>query len=307
VLSLRSGLEAVPYARRVPIGSFHSSDWLEHHYFRTYQIAGFAEDVATNPFAYITDLLQGLIADDGIVGFLRPWQKWTALHGFVAFISEALFDADLDGLRLMVVDGDGPNPVRALPVDYAMGLYGFSGTPPFVPPAEIMSQGLASGAVQDAYYEHFLELKLTGALGELSERIADEVFYVLFQNRTALSALHRFLATQVDEIDPEGFALDAPEIAALFSRPGVLRRVEAPGWAKKAVYFREQGPCATCGADVTGLLDPITAGHYDHIVPLAEGGLNDVSNLQLLCAGCNLKKGSRTDPPARYYRRWYQL
>lgn len=35
----------------------------------------------------------------------------------------------------------------------------------------------------------------------------------------------------------------------------------------------------------------ITATHVDHIVPFADGGSDDMTNLQAACAPCNLKKG----------------
>jgi len=46
--------------------------------------------------------------------------------------------------------------------------------------------------------------------------------------------------------------------------------------------------------DLSGLLDVAEDKEvqYDHIVPLENGGLNDISNLQLLCADCNLRKGT---------------
>ena len=34
--------------------------------------------------------------------------------------------------------------------------------------------------------------------------------------------------------------------------------------------------------------------HIDHVIPLAEAGTNALSNLQLLCAKCNLAKGKKT-------------
>jgi 5-methylcytosine-specific restriction endonuclease McrA len=46
-----------------------------------------------------------------------------------------------------------------------------------------------------------------------------------------------------------------------------------------------KGPC--------GLMFPLSHLEVDHIVPLAKGGSDRPSNLQLLCAVCNRKKGSK--------------
>jgi len=43
-------------------------------------------------------------------------------------------------------------------------------------------------------------------------------------------------------------------------------------------------PCAICG-------EP--AEHLDHITPLARGGTDRPTNLQPLCANCNLRKSDR--------------
>ncbi len=44
--------------------------------------------------------------------------------------------------------------------------------------------------------------------------------------------------------------------------------------------------CLACGAD-----GPLTV---DHIVPLEQGGSNDITNLQPLCNRCNSRKGTKT-------------
>lgn len=50
----------------------------------------------------------------------------------------------------------------------------------------------------------------------------------------------------------------------------------------------QQGKCACCRTR----LRPGNA-HLDHVKPLAKGGLHEDSNLQVLCASCNLSKGKK--------------
>jgi hypothetical protein len=55
-----------------------------------------------------------------------------------------------------------------------------------------------------------------------------------------------------------------------------------PREVRQRVWQRYGGRCAECGA-----------AHYlefDHVIPVAKGGSNSDSNVQLLCRGCNLKK-----------------
>lgn len=53
---------------------------------------------------------------------------------------------------------------------------------------------------------------------------------------------------------------------------------------------KQRGKCAVCRASLD------RAGqHVDHITPIARGGTNHTSNLQLLCPRCNTSKGAK-DP-----------
>ena len=86
---------------------------------------------------------------------------------------------------------------------------------------------------------------------------------------------------------------------------GVLKRVNIPEWAKRAVFFRDRGMCAQCQRDLSGIVNLESVENFDHIIPLALGGLNDVTNLQLLCRECNAKKGGAMLPASNFYQRWY--
>lgn len=59
-----------------------------------------------------------------------------------------------------------------------------------------------------------------------------------------------------------------------------------PGEIQREVYERDQGKCRQCGS-AENL-------HFDHILPYSKGGSSKVaSNIQLLCAKHNLRKGAK--------------
>lgn len=68
-------------------------------------------------------------------------------------------------------------------------------------------------------------------------------------------------------------------------------RQNGGSWTRHDItlLFEEQGgKCAWCFSSFG-----IDGFHVDHFMPLAKGGTNDPSNLQLLHPTCNLKKGAR--------------
>ena len=88
------------------------------------------------------------------------------------------------------------------------------------------------------------------------------------------------------------------------ARDGIIRRTKLPTWMKRGVFYRDRGRCINCGKDLTGAIVTGEEVHYDHIIPLAEGGTNDPTNFQLLCRGCNLGKARGIMTSDRYPVYW---
>ena len=66
----------------------------------------------------------------------------------------------------------------------------------------------------------------------------------------------------------------------------ILHDRKIPGEIQQEVYKRDRGKCRICGST-----DNL---HFDHILPFSKGGSSKVaSNIQLLCARHNLKKGAK--------------
>jgi 5-methylcytosine-specific restriction endonuclease McrA len=65
-------------------------------------------------------------------------------------------------------------------------------------------------------------------------------------------------------------------------------RIPMPPEVRTFVFERDRNTCKSCGSQAQL--------EVDHIIPLAKGGTNDLSNLQTLCRTCNQRKKHHLDP-----------
>src|SRR5690606_34791226 len=65
----------------------------------------------------------------------------------------------------------------------------------------------------------------------------------------------------------------------------------------RAAIRRGKPPCALCGEDIDYTLPHLDPGQFviDHIVPLAKGGLDELSNIQAAHRLCNRRKSDKTE------------
>lgn len=117
------------------------------------------------------------------------------------------------------------------------------------------------------------------------EKLSDEIFYLLFQNRE--------------------FLLWFNETVASYNKQ-ICNRKRLPEWVKRTIEHRDKGRCVFCGRDVVGTYETQDdyLEHFDHIVPLVANGINCVTNIQLACCDCNEGKHSNS-MTNNIYVNWY--
>jgi 5-methylcytosine-specific restriction endonuclease McrA len=265
-------------------------------YFETYYYANIIQNVLNDTMAYARNLNDW--HEDREVGiFLQPFKKWSILHDISCFIIESLIS---ETLNEPILEAIANNDRSELWVDKALRRHGFE-TEGFRGWAARNSVDLSEISEDDVHLYH-QDLSDAGDLEKLLSQLSNEVFFLLFGNRLLLQRLNSYVAGLVNRIE----RADLPkEYLALLARDGVPARVHIPEWVRRAVFFRDRGMCACCNTDLSGLVTTHTEKHFDHIIPLAEGGVNDVTNIQLLCGVCNLTKGRRIVGVSNHYEAWY--
>lgn len=169
---------------------------------------------------------------------------------------------------------------------------------------EILDKYNAQYSRYDQYkgddYNHYI---ITTLKSHVFDQLSNEVFTLLYQDREFLRAFNEAAARYVRKLKYKSRGN-----SNYLQNDGVFIRCEYwPKWLKDGLFFRDKGRCTICQSDLTGLYATGKKLAIDHIVPLANGGVNDPTNLQILCQSCNSKKGARSSNTKHWVTLYWRI
>jgi len=280
-------------------------------FYETYYLCFIVDEILKNIADHLVNL-DGFHCDGQWAGWLAPYKKYSVFHQFIEFVARDVHSDQAEKVdmaeRREIFNSYENIPAALhdlkpyqLPIEEAFAHHGIE--------YQSFSDHLIDvgksfqNADDDDVYEFMNDVWLSESYEKLLEQTVTEVFHVLFQNRNLLLDFNEYVSSILCHARRE----DAEDLnQSLLSPNGTLLRVRPPQWAQRAVFYRDRGRCVLCDRDLSGLLNLGNVENYDHIIPLARFGFNDISNLQLLCEYCNkIEKKDGAAITSGRYQSWY--
>lgn len=282
----------------------------EMEYYGVYYYADVIKNVLDNPLNFFSNLEIFLDIEEPGLRFISPFPKNTYFHQFIKYVLETLFYEEacqIDIERLKIAYGsEYAVDLDKLPIEKAFLLYSL--------PFKKFSSWLHENYIDikevsiDECVNYYTELMETLEWETFLEKTSEAVFYILFLNRDLLKKFNEMIADSIESIgDIENIdkIYINRNLNTVLKKNYKVKRKNMPTWVKRAVFFRDRGHCVFCGDNLTGLLSLLPKENFDHIVPLNQYGINDISNIQLLCTKCNGEKSGNSSKVSKRYEKWF--
>lgn len=276
------------------------SNYFENQYTNSYYYANIVNNIIMDQHDYI-GFISEFFVHFPVESIIVPWQKKTVFHCFINYIVMSTIEEEgyENDIKQLAYAKANKEELGELYIEWLLEKY----VPDYFTFTDYCKKQLVE-ITEDDIHEYYNELYFYGIEG-LYDLISEEVFYLLFNNRELLLAFNLLISRYIEDISLDEFDENFSENIKYMKTSGRLKRQNIPAWVKNAVYFRDKGKCCLCKKDLSGILSLDNSIEYDHIVPLAEGGTNDVTNIQLLCNKCNKKKSSILIQTSNLYEKWF--
>lgn len=280
---------------------------IQARFYETYYFCNIIRNVLYDQFSYVRNL-HNFYGDESYLNLVDPFKKHSTFHRFIEFIVDDVFYENTSSIDLnkrkdnLKKFSSPPSALRGeeykkLPIELALEFHNIEYNSFEEHLIEKDKNFLKCN--EDDIYDYMTELRFTGEYDSLIEQTVKEIFHILFQNRELMLIFNDMVSKGIEFQVEDG-------VEELFKNNGTLKRKSIPKWVQRAVFFRDRGRCVLCDKDLSGTLNYENLENYDHIVPLARHGLNDVSNIQLLCKTCNqIEKKAGTPATSNKYQSWY--
>jgi len=239
--------------------------------------------------------LHDFYGESNYKNFLEPFPKYSCLHQFIRFIIDSITFEDLESESESKKRGETQLWVELALEHFELKYDSFD-----IWRKE--NNRLKSKFILDDISDYILELRRCGPYEELLDRMSEEIFFILFLNRRTLQRLNILIARAISDIE---LSKIDEEDKPFFKKDGILNRKYIPKWVQRAVFHRDRGMCVSCHKDLSGQINIGEVGNFDHVIPLALGGINDITNIQLLCEFCNKSKQAKNISTSNRYEKWY--
>lgn len=284
---------------------------IEVKFYETYSICDVVSRLLWDTLEHAIEL-EGFHCDEQWADWIAPYEKQSVLHRFIGFVVQGMHSDQAGSFdigrhkKIYARFKNIPSAIadlqpHKLPIECAFEYHKVDHQTFF---EFLKGEGkIFEQADENDVYEYMNEIWVSVAYSELMRQTVDEVFHILFQNRELMMRFNNYVSgvlerAQWDQAEDHD--------STLLALNGKLERVRPPKWAQRAVFFRDRGRCVLCDSDLTGLMSIDNVENYDHIVPLSRWGINDITNLQLLCVPCN-QHNKRDGAPitSSRYQSWY--
>jgi hypothetical protein len=239
--------------------------YYEARSFSVYYFANAVFNIVRDAGSYLRGI-EDILGDMQALTLMRPFHRYTNLHHFLDRVVREILEEEVGSL-----DEEPPRFLIKFMQTYNV------------------AYSLNDIADEEAFFNFAAESE---QYQSSVDELIDEVFHVLFDDIRFLESFNDLCSSYIDF---SSFGED------LKTRSGQLKRVAIPMWARRAIFHRDKGECRECKRSLAATVNQIETERYDHIIPLSKFGANDVTNLQLLCEPCNLKKAARLQPVSPLY------